>query len=302
MIVDRAALPSVRGALMAWSPDVVIDMILSSEAQAHLTLGAFRGIARRVVAASSGDVYRAMALLHRLESEPLEAVPLTEQSSLRTQSQTYSPEALATIRGVMPWVDAEYDKVRVERTMQSEPDLPATILRLPMVYGPGDMLHRFHPLLKRMEDGRPAILQEQRYAEFVPCRGYVENVAEAIALAATSGKAAGRIYNVCEPLPYSEAEWTEKIGAAAGWRGRVVALAHEEMPPHLQLPYNFDQHLFMNSGRIRSELGYTERVPLEEAIRRTVDWERRSPPPQINLEQFNYEAEQEAYEKWKSAA
>jgi len=33
-----------------------------------------------------------------------------------------------------------------------------TVLRLPMVYGPGDPLHRFFPLLKRLADRRSSIL------------------------------------------------------------------------------------------------------------------------------------------------
>src|SRR5207253_3265314 len=74
--------------------------------------------------------------------------------------------------------------------------ISATILRLPMVYGPGDHLHRFFPIVKRIEDRRPAILYSEEVAAWRSPRGYVENVAAAIALAATSSQAAGRIYNV----------------------------------------------------------------------------------------------------------
>src|SRR5579859_367289 len=41
------------------SPDVVVDMILSSERQARVLMDTFPGIAGRVVALSSQDVYRA---------------------------------------------------------------------------------------------------------------------------------------------------------------------------------------------------------------------------------------------------
>jgi nucleoside-diphosphate-sugar epimerase len=284
---DRAAIRDMRSWFRAWSPDVAIDMILSSAAQAHATLEALQGIARRVVAASSGDVYRAMAVLHRLETGPLEPVPLTEDSALRTGAQTYSPEALAAARTVFAWLDSAYDKVQVERTICSEPALPATILRLPMVYGPGDPLHRLYPFVKRVQDGRPALLLEQSFAQWVPCRGYVENVADAIVLAATSENAAGRVYNVADPEPYTEAEWTGRIG-------RVVVLSRQQAPPFLVKPLNFDQHLFMNSQRIRTELGYSESVPVDEAVRRTVEWEQSNPPHQIDPAQYDYRAEDEA--------
>src|ERR1700689_481311 len=51
--------------------DVVIDLILSSGAQAESLMAAFRGITGRVVAASSIDVYRACGVLHGSEKGPL---------------------------------------------------------------------------------------------------------------------------------------------------------------------------------------------------------------------------------------
>jgi nucleoside-diphosphate-sugar epimerase len=291
---ERSTIRELRNQFRTWSPDVAVDMILSSAAQARATLEAFHGIARRVVAISSGDVYRAMAVVHRFDTGPLEPVPLTEDSPLRTQTQTYSSEALVAARAAFPWIDEEYDKVQVEQVIGSDPKLPATILRLPMVYGPGDPLHRLHPVLKRILDDRPAIVYEESFARSLPCRGYVENVAHAIALAATSERSAGRVYNAAEPDFYTEAEWTAKIGAVVGWQGRVIAVPRHQAPQHLVLPYNFDQHLFMDSTRIRAELGYTECVPVDEALRRTVEWEQANPPQQIDPAQYDYLAEDEA--------
>jgi nucleoside-diphosphate-sugar epimerase len=283
----------MRERFRAWSPDVAVDMILSSRRQAEATLDAFRGIARRIVAISSGDVYRAMAVLHRLDNGALEPVPLTEASGLRAQAQAYSSEALAAARAAFPWIDEEYDKIQVEHAIRSDPKLPATILRLPMVYGPGDPLHRMYPVVRRIRDGRSAILYEESFARWVPCRGYVENVAHAIAVAAASERAAGRVYNVAEPLPYSEAEWTAALGRIMSWNGRVLAVPREEAPPHLVLPYNLEQHLFMDSTRIRTEIGYEEWVSLEEALRRTIDWETANPPALIDPSQYDYRLEDE---------
>ncbi len=293
-IGEHSLLADMRGELARWSPEVVVDFILGSAAQAAVTLDVFRGVARRIVALSSGDVYRAMAVLHRLESGPLEPVPLTEDSRLRAPGPTYSPETLAKLRSTFSWVDGDYDKVRVEQTLRSDPALPATILRLPMVYGPGDPLHRFFPVLKRIIDGRPAILYEQSYALSIPCRGYVENVAHAIVLAATREEAAGRTYNVADPFRFTEAEWTEKIGDALGWRGRILSLPREQVPKHLLLPYNFAQHLFMDSTRIRAELGYREPIALDVSIGRTIEWEQANPPRRIDPAMFDYAAEDEA--------
>jgi nucleoside-diphosphate-sugar epimerase len=59
--------------------DVVVDLILSSGAQAQSLMDVFRGVAKRVVVASSIDVYRACGVLHGSEEGPLEPVPLTEE-------------------------------------------------------------------------------------------------------------------------------------------------------------------------------------------------------------------------------
>ncbi len=294
---ERAALGDMREELARWSPEMVIDFILSSAAQATITRDVFRGVARRLVAISSADVYRAMAVLHRMDAGPVEQIPLTEDSRLRESGQTYSAETLAKVRSVFPWLDKEYDKVCVEQAVAADPSLPATILRLPIVYGPGDPLHRFFPVVKRMIEGRPAILYEASYARGMPCRGYVENVAHAIVLAATREEAAGRTYNVDEPSAYTAAEWTAKIGLALGWKGRMVELPREQAPKHLVLPFNFEQHLFMDSSRIRKELGYAEQIDVEEAIRRTIGWEQANPPERIDPALFDYAAEDEALQR-----
>jgi len=292
---ERSNLIELRNEFRKWAPDVVVDMILSSARQAHETLEAFRGIASRVAAISSGDAYRAMAVLHRLDNGPIQPIPITEDSALRTETKPYSAEALAGVRLVFPWINDEYDKVQVEKAIASDSELPATILRLPMVYGPGDPLHRLYSVVKRMLDGRPAILQEQTFAQWVPCRGYVENVAHGIVLAATTESVAGRIFNVAEQERDTEAEWTARIGSILGWRGRVVvALPPDAMPKHLLTPHKFEQHLFMDSSRIRAELGYTERVLVSEALRRTIEWEKANPPERIDPAQYDYQAEDEA--------
>jgi nucleoside-diphosphate-sugar epimerase len=160
-----------------------------------------------------------------------------------------------------------------------------------MVYGPGDRLHRFHPILKRIDDGRRAILFEEAMAYWRAPRGYVDNVAAAIALASVSEQAAGRIYNVAEKPSFSELDWARKIAAATSWQGGFVTLPKERMPAHLVQPGNAAQHWEADSTRIRRELGYEEPVPLEEAIRRTIAWERANPPGEFNLYKFDYAAE-----------
>ena len=123
-----------QDALVAMRPkaDVVVDLILSSGAQAHTVMDTFRGIARRVVVASSCDVYRACGVLHGSEEGPLQSVPLTEDSELRTKTSDLSArEDGDRIRKMVPWVDDSYDQIQVERAIMGDSGLPGTVLRLP---------------------------------------------------------------------------------------------------------------------------------------------------------------------------
>jgi len=289
IIGDRRDLATIRP-----KADVVIDLILSSGPQAHALMDAFRGVACRVVAASSIDVYRACGVLHGSEEGPIEPTPLTEDSPLRTKLQTYPKQQIQMLQKVFGWVDDDYDKIPVEHAILGDPGLPGTVLRLPMIYGPGDHLHRFHPVLKRIDDGRRAIIVEEGIAQWRAPRGYVENVAAALVLAALDDRAAGRVYNVAEQPTYSELEWARKIAAAAEWNGEFVVLPKERSPAHLVMPYNTAQHWEADSSRIRRELGYSEPVALDEAIRRTIDWERANPAMAFNPYPFDYAAEDAA--------
>ena len=330
IIGDRRELGNYRGAIREFAPEVVIDLILSSGNQAEELIETVRGVGStagnhrlksvlpRIVAISSMDVYRACGVFHGSEPGPLEPLPLTEESPLRKTTQTYPVERLQQLQSVFGWIDEAYDKVAVERAIVSASDvfefqseaeagrycsrfcnggMSATILRLPMVYGPSDHLRRFFPIVKRIDDGRPAILFTEDVAAWRSPRGYVENVAAAVALAATSPQAAGRIYNVAEQESFSELEWAKKVADRMGWQGRFVVLPRERIPENLLTPGNFAQHWVASSDRIRRELGYEEIVKTNEAIRRTIEWERRTPPLETGLSTLDYAAEDSALAK-----
>jgi nucleoside-diphosphate-sugar epimerase len=292
IIGDRRRLSEHAASLRAAAADLVVDLVLSSGAQARALMQVMRGHTGRIVALSSCDVYRACGITHGLEEGPLEPVPLTESSRLRTKLQTYPPAQIEMLKQVFGWVDDDYDKIPVEReVLGGGVDLPGTVLRLPMVYGPGDPLHRFHPIVKRVDDRRRRIPYSLDWAGWRATKGYVGEVGAAIALAAVSARAAGEIYNIGEPDALTELEWARLIAASMPWDGEFVVLAEDQVPVHLRSPGNTAQHWVTDTTKIRRELGYTERVSREEAIRRTVEWERASPPAGFTPHQFDYAAE-----------
>ena len=291
---DRNRLADSREQIKEFHPDVIVDFILSSGQQARELMQVAAGLTRRVIALSTGDVYRAWGMLHRIETGALEPLPVTEGSPLRTNRQLYSAEGIRKLQSIFSWATEDYDKIAVEEAAMSSPDVPGTILRLPMVYGPGDPLHRCFPLLKRIADGRAGVILPEDLAAWRAPRGYVENVAHALALLVADDRSAGRIYNVCDEPCLPELEWQKRIAEQTGWTGEFVVLPVSDTPQYLHFPVNAAQHVVVSSARIRSELGYSEIIPQDEAIRRTIAWEQTNPPGVVDPTQFDYAAEDAA--------
>jgi nucleoside-diphosphate-sugar epimerase len=282
---DFSAFANYVDQLRALTPEVVLDMVPFREEDTR-RLKSFKGVARRVVAISSGDVYRAFGRIWRTEPGPPDPIPLTEDSPLREK---------------LSHAGLDYNKTAVEREVMSDPDLLTTILRLPATHGPGDSQHRLFKYLKRMDDQRPFILLDEVLANWQWSRGYVEDVAHAIVLAVINQQAAGRIYNIADRTAFTEAEWVRQIARAYGWTGEVIALPGEKLPPGLRSDaFDLSQQYVVDTSRIRHELGYAEEVPFDETLRRTIAWERTNPPEKVDPEQFDYAAEDAALSKLRS--
>jgi nucleoside-diphosphate-sugar epimerase len=267
-------------------PDVVLHMFPVGEDDMRAAIARFAGVARRMVALSSGDVYRAYGRVLGTEPGPAEPVPLDEDAPLREALYPYRHLAA----GPADWT-FHYEKILVERAVMSHPSLRGTVLRLPAVYGPRDPYRRLRPHIKRMDDHRPAILLESAQAEWRWTHGYVENVAQAIALAVIDNRAAGRIYNVGEAETPTVAERVRYIGELAGWKGEIVPLASEKLPSHLRSPYEPRQDLVVDTSRLRDELGFTEVHSMEEGLRRTIEWEHANSPASGDPGGVEYAAE-----------
>lgn len=272
------------------SPEVVLDMIPYVEQDAIAVMQTFRGIARRVVAISSQDVYRNYGIMWDIENTEPNVTPINEDASLRSVLYPYRP--LAKDEDDLKY---NYDKIPVENVFMSDADLPGTVLRLPAVYGVGDKNYRWFEYLKRMDDGRGFILLDESNANWRWTRGYIENVADAIAIAVTDERASNRIYNVGESETPTESDWVRIIGQIIGWNGEIIAAPNEFLPEQLKVPYNFKHDLDIDTSRIRNELGFVEKHSRTESLSKTISWMRANPPAEINPKQFDYAAEDAAF-------
>ncbi len=235
---SSAAIPvtSIPEKLQTFAPDIVLHMIAMSDRDSAAARNAFVNVARRIVALSSGDVYRAYGVFKGTEDGPIESVPLSESAPLRSNLYPYRT-------GTTPHAALEYyyEKLLVEREIAADARLPATILRLPKVYGADDNADlrsvygfRMHP--------------QWRWTH-----GFVENVAKAIVMAVEEESASGRIYNVGEETTPTMAMRLSYLPARPG-----APIAHE--------PGNFSQDIVYDTSAIRREVGYREDVPERDAM------------------------------------
>lgn len=223
-----------------FTPDVVIHIFAMSEADAQAAVAAFTGRTGRVVMLSSGDVYLAYGRLIGLEPGPVDQGSLAEDSPLRTKLYPYRGMAKSN-SSLEYW----YEKILAEKAFLSCPDLPATVLRLPKVYGPGN------------NQDLATIYANRHQPNWRWTHGYVENVAAAIVLAAISPQAAGRVYNVGE-------EHTPTIAERLAW---MPPSAIEESRNDR---FDYAHDIAYDTTRIRQELGFCEIIPEREAVLKTL--------------------------------
>ena len=283
---DRDRLGERAAALRELAPDVVLDVVPYTQAHAGALVDVFSGVTGRVVALSSSDVYRNYDGFRGESDHPPDPAPLDEDAPLRETRFPYRG-----YEGLDFAYAEDYDKILVEETLRSAPDLPATILRLPAVYGPGDRQYRFFPYLQRMFDERPAILLDEAEARFRWTHGYVENVAAAIARAVTDERAAGQTFNVGERQTPIIKERVEHLAGVVGWTGKIVTLPQEQLPEALRTPFDYRYSLATDTRRLRDALDFTDPADEAEALHRTVAWERQHSPEN---EAFDYATEDAA--------
>lgn len=267
---DRNRLEQYRAQFEAFRPESVVDAIAFTKEQAESLVHAFREVTDRIAVLSSGDVYRAYDVFFGHAGGSVDAVPLTETAPLRSRLYPY--------RGtLLEGFDTDnYEKILVERAV-----LPiATVLRLPMVYGPWDVdgkKRRFWGWQKLMFDGAGTIVMDQRTARWRGPWGYSGDVGEAASLAIEHDRARGQIFNVGEQDGLDMEGRVRELAEVVGWKGQLEVVDEPCPPPNFPRSFHLQQHLWMDTSKIRRELGYGEMVPRREALRQTSKWDAEHP-------------------------
>ncbi|MBI4287776.1 MAG: NAD-dependent epimerase/dehydratase family protein [Chloroflexi bacterium] len=181
----------------------------------------------------------------------------------------------------------------------------ATILRYPVIYGPRQLGAREWSIVRRILDGRKHIILPDG-GTALEHKGYTENMAHAVMLAVEKPESSGQIYNVGDETVLTIKQWVETIARLMGHQWEIVEMPYRLARP--SRPYSGrTHHRVLDLAKIRTELGYKELVPVEEALRRTVAWlvEHR-PDPDGEVERqlqdpFDYAAEDHFIKEYQAA-
>lgn len=249
--------------------DVVIDVIPMTLADTQPLIACLDNQVSQYVMVSSSDVYRNYELLQRKSTGAPSLEAVHEDSQLRQTRFPYR-ESIARAQDSTDRCLDDYDKIPIENSVK-EMSSSWTILRLPMVYGAGDKQRRFRWAIKPMQDGEQTLVIPRSWANWRSTYGYIENVAEAVALTLGHSKAENRIFNVGEQHSVSHLEWARRIAKVMGWTGDILKSDDSNDPfarrisdLDLTVPFN------VSSSRIREELGFKEVVDQTQALMATV--------------------------------
>jgi nucleoside-diphosphate-sugar epimerase len=254
---DRRNLEASQLALRAVEADAVVDCIAYSEEDGRQLVSVFGDT--RMVVLSSADCFAGFRRVV-LGEDPGE-LPMRDHSALCTERHYW--------RGSAHHAD-DYDKNLMTAVVAPA---GATVLRLPMVYGPGDhqVAYRHGTILHHLLAGRSRYVEGAVSLSTIWTYGYIENMVAAI-LHAVGHADPGEVYNLAEPSVRTRRRWVELYAAASGRPLEVVAVCDEKLEGS-----RIAAHLLVDGGRYRRDTGFVEPVPLLDGIARTWAWAQAHP-------------------------
>ena len=191
-----------------------------------------------------------------------------------------------------------------QAVMEAHPD--AAIFRYPYVYGPYQLVPREWSVIRRLLDGRRRLIVPDAGLALVT-HGYAANLAHAVLLAVDQPESsAGEVYNCGDDRQLSFAQIVEVIAHTLEREVELVDLPGPLALRAVPLVLGGAHHTLLDLTKIRSQLGYRDVVPPDEALARTTRWYVEHPPaPGGEIEErlgdlFDYAFEDQLMDRFQS--
>jgi nucleoside-diphosphate-sugar epimerase len=211
-----------------------------------------------------------------------------------------------------PVVPVEEEDAKGWRVAQSERAVferhpGATHFRYPFLYGPYQIAPREWCVVRRILDGRRAIVVPEDGLS-LNHSAYVENAAHAILLAIDRPEAAaGQIYNCGDERLLTLRQTIEIIAKTLEHELEIVSMPREfAVPARPLMAQPWTTHRVLDLTKLRTQLGYADVVAPERGLAITARWLKANPlkpngpDEKIMQDPFDYRAEDELIEGWKT--
>jgi len=253
-------------AAAALRPDVVIDMLCFTAAQAAAATRAFGGRIAQLVLCSTACVYDLGALAR---------APRLADESTPTASRWHYGRAKAEAEAVV--VDAE--RRGLFRT---------TIFRPSHVYGDGAVVHQLGTdglrVLFRVARGLPVLVLDGGTARWQAC--HASDAGVPFAAACLAPRFYGGVYHVAHGEVLTWLDVVRAFGRAVGREPRIASIASDVLerrarPDADEFALEVGRHgLAVDAARVSADVpGFRRTVPFDEGLRRA--WRAADPPPSL---------------------
>lgn len=253
--------PHFRETLAAALVNRTFDLVVATYGRIRYVAEVLVGKTPRLITIGGAPLYKGMLAPEALYPAGLQ-IPLAEDA---------------------PKVESEAEfrfgylvRITEEAVMQhhAEGHYVATHLRYPVVYGPRQLKPTAWKVVRRVLDGRRHIVMPDGGLTLIT-RGYAENMGHAVLLAVDQPEVAGgQVYNCGDEQQLTMAQWIEVVARAAGGELEIIGIpdAYAYTARELMMFDGPSHHQYFDLFKIRTELGYRDRVPMLEATERTVAW------------------------------
>lgn len=269
--------------------DILIDMVLKTEEQAKNIVKAFRGQLKHFLVISSADVYRVFDVILG-KDQFIQTSPLTEDAELRTNLYPY---------------DTDYDKIIVEKIIleaEAQGDFPATILRFPAIYGPGQDTGLFREwfIVQRIIDGHFEVALPDGGRTYFH-HGFTINMAYAVVLIIENYQKADKIYHVGDEDVLTTKQLFELAEEIFQVNFDYYSIPYEKYAELIEgNPYLLNNHLLLDMTKIKRDLGFQQKIATREAMQITFEWLKTYPRSKDYKISVDYEKEQKLIEMVRS--
>ncbi len=237
------------------------DLVVATYGRIRVIAEALAGVTPRLIAVGGAVCYRGM-MQPQANTPPGMPIPTREEAPRIASREEFE----------FGWLIRYTEDVVMQNHAAGQYN--ATMFRYPMVYGPNSIRSLEWHIIKRVQDKRLQIILPEGGLT-VLSRGYAENMAHAVLLAADKPEAsAGKIYNCADEQGLTVAQWVQMIARSMDWEFEICSLPgmFAYSAADFLLYHNSVHHQIMDIAAIRKDLGYRDIVPMQQAIPRTIEW------------------------------